>query len=998
MKQIIFLCNILTIFCLNIYYAYSQDSTFQYIIYSPLSNENEAEVFPKPENSGTWDSIMVKRSIQSWINSGGVFFKTDNDKFVEKSIDIPSNKINCIYILHIDTGDIDRIYIGTDVGIYISNDYGNTWLTADNDNIDNLATRRIKALTMISGNLYACSDSGVYKSTNNGDNWIHSKAGSTVTSITFQNGMIYIGVLDEAYGVYKSSDGINWDNTSLTDYTNCLSSNNVNLYAGTVGGLYKSADSGQTWVRIYSIDKVLSINIIGSDIYLGTLEKGCYLSENNGSFIQINSGLPFSEETDYYSLNSILLFNNKLYIATDNGIYRSFIDSILWHEDKVKDSVINPLNLCERSTKMLFVYNQNDDFWVACSVDVNNDYPQAVVLDTLDSPFNPENYGNYYCHTYAWHLTEGGTRYVGVNPPISAGYIPKNSDTTQWKKENYDYIETDSNDTFWEKVTYSTSHSAVRSPIYEQSPGPAVLDSIIVRSKWTISGPLVEHRIKENPWGNLEIKFWTSRKKIKDSIKVNQEIGRQLITEGTTTITTLDTIQFRVAPMIGHVIHLKDGFHAPAGSTFHAFVDDSRQIPWEVKSKSIIKDSINDSNSLIRMAYENSNQKSNLQLFDTIPCKIKDPIYQYSGKGSGTKEDPYQITNINEFQEIRNDRHGEHYWILMNDLDASETRYWNPMIFGNDTVYVGFDRIFGKDVNTIDGRGHVIRNLYTSCGSVFEEINCMKLKRIGFENIFMELGGSSILFINPYKDDLDVELEECFITGSMKGSKTDNPWIIGFGSFKNNIKVKNCYTDINIVDAMKSYQFGRVNNEASITNSYTTGTSSAETVLSPFGYNGNVVSCFWDADKIIVTNDSLGLGLGLTTAEMMKRSTFESAGWDFENVWYIEEGMDYPKLKCFRDGVGVEEKEPVKSCIAEMSLTGHSDKIKIEYTLPTPGQVKIKIFNSLGALEGVIFEGFSQFSDSGSSQFDASALPSGMYFITLESAGIRLCRQYALIK
>jgi hypothetical protein len=159
-----------------------------------------------------------------------------------------------------------------------------------------------------------------------------------------------------------------------------------------------------------------------------------------------------------------------------------------------------------------------------------------------------------------------------------------------------------------------------------------------------------------------------------------------------------------------------------------------------------------------------------------------------------------------------------------------------------------------------------------------------------------------------------------------------------------------------------------------------------------------VVSCFWDAEKIKVTNDSLGLGLGLSTADMMKRSTFESAGWDFENVWYIEEGMDYPKLKCFRDGVGVEDKEPVKSGIAEMLITGNSDKIKIDYSLPTPGQVKIKIFNSLGALEGVIFEGFSQFSDSGISQFDASALPSGMYFITLESDGIRLCRQYALIK
>jgi hypothetical protein len=274
----------------------------------------------------------------------------------------------------------------------------------------------------------------------------------------------------------------------------------------------------------------------------------------------------------------------------------------------------------------------------------------------------------------------------------------------------------------------------------------------------------------------------------------------------------------------------------------------------------------------------------------------------------------------------------------------------------------------------------------------------MKLKRIGFENVHIESESNSQYFIAQYINDLDVEIDECFITGTFIGKPTYNSWTLGFGEFHNNTKINNCFTDIKSLNSNKDYHFGIIDDNVSVLNSYTVGNSNSENVLSPFGYNGNVVSCFWDADNIKVTNDSLGLGLGLTTAEMMKRSTFESAGWDFVNVWYIEEGMDYPKLKCFRDGVGVEENKPEKESIAEMSITGNSEKINIDYTLPTPGQVRIKIFNSLGALEGVIFEGFSQFSDSGSTQFDASALPSGMYFITLESSGIRLCRQYALIK
>lgn len=44
----------------------------------------------------------------------------------------------------------------------------------------------------------------------------------------------------------------------------------------------------------------------------------------------------------------------------------------------------------------------------------------------------------------------------------------------------------------------------------------------------------------------------------------------------------------------------------------------------------------------------------------------------FSGLGSGTEEDPYQITTVHQLQEM-NDDLSAHY-ILMNDIDASETR------------------------------------------------------------------------------------------------------------------------------------------------------------------------------------------------------------------------------------------------------------------------------------------------------------------------------------
>lgn len=64
-----------------------------------------------------------------------------------------------------------------------------------------------------------------------------------------------------------------------------------------------------------------------------------------------------------------------------------------------------------------------------------------------------------------------------------------------------------------------------------------------------------------------------------------------------------------------------------------------------------------------------------------------------------------------------------------------------------------------------------------------------------------------------------------------------------------------------------------------------------------------IISCFWDVESSRITR---GLGSGadaqggigrLTTVEMRKASTFRNFGWDFDDVWTIREGQDYPRLR-----------------------------------------------------------------------------------------------------
>jgi hypothetical protein len=59
------------------------------------------------------------------------------------------------------------------------------------------------------------------------------------------------------------------------------------------------------------------------------------------------------------------------------------------------------------------------------------------------------------------------------------------------------------------------------------------------------------------------------------------------------------------------------------------------------------------------------------------------------------------------------------------------------------------------------------------------------------------------------------------------------------------------------------------------------------------------LGCFWDMETsgiaISSGSDTMELGMGLTTEQMMDEEVFQNAGWDFSYVWMISEG-EYPKL------------------------------------------------------------------------------------------------------
>lgn len=73
--------------------------------------------------------------------------------------------------------------------------------------------------------------------------------------------------------------------------------------------------------------------------------------------------------------------------------------------------------------------------------------------------------------------------------------------------------------------------------------------------------------------------------------------------------------------------------------------------------------------------------------------------------GSGTKDDPYQIGNLDQLQAVKNDL--DAHYALIEDINASETQEWN--------VGEGFRTIGGYNepfTGTFDGQEHTINGLY----------------------------------------------------------------------------------------------------------------------------------------------------------------------------------------------------------------------------------------------------------------------------------------------
>jgi hypothetical protein len=315
--------------------------------------------------------------------------------------------------------------------------------------------------------------------------------------------------------------------------------------------------------------------------------------------------------------------------------------------------------------------------------------------------------------------------------------------------------------------------------------------------------------------------------------------------------------------------------------------------------------------------------------------------------GAGTDEgragprDAVLIHDVYELQNISNDMNAS--YALANDIDASATQDWNQgrgfltikdMSVANHWSYE-YDCFVGVFNGEFDGRGHVINNLFMNRTGLSDEGE--------FTGLFDVLNSSSRVS-NLTLDMVDISGQDImgglagFNLGTVINCHTSGK-VVGIGRSAQHIgvligfnrglishcsstgSVEGWYNIGGLVgssdtsgggwpDVMISDSFSRAAVKADITdgqagglagmnsgtirNCYSTGTVSGMYTGGLIGFsNGTVDNSYWDTQSS-GNNVSSG-GTGKTTAEMMQQATY--AGWDFDNVWTIDENNSYPRLR-----------------------------------------------------------------------------------------------------
>ncbi len=213
---------------------------------------------------------------------GGIFLSTDNSAtWSQASSGLPAPyayATKCFALASDDTGG-RHVYAATDSGIFVSTNIGQNWNCILGQDPSMGGPLSIAAY---GGGVFVGYLGGIMRSTDFGSSWSRSLAlnGESVRDLVTDGGNLYAGVSSGAdvYGVYISTDnGTTWSSgrSGLPPWSdvNAVAVSGASLFAGTFAGVFLSTDGGHSWVPVSSGLADTSISTLAVNdgyLYAGT--------------------------------------------------------------------------------------------------------------------------------------------------------------------------------------------------------------------------------------------------------------------------------------------------------------------------------------------------------------------------------------------------------------------------------------------------------------------------------------------------------------------------------------------------------------------------------------------------------------------------------------------------------------------------------------------------------------------------------------------------------
>jgi photosystem II stability/assembly factor-like uncharacterized protein len=236
-------------------------------------------------------------------------------------------------ILFVDGNDI---YAGTDNGIYKSSDEGNLW---KNMRVNLPIKTNVTCIERSGGNLIiGTKDSGVYISNDNGLTWNQSNNGLNINGeaclnigmIHYSNGKVFLGAKQ---------------NITFFNY----------------GSLFVSTDDGQSWNIVNSglgnNYNITSMTDFGQYLILGAVNAAG--SSNYGVYLSTNSGNSWFYDGLGYPIKDVASNNNEYFaISTGSSVYRTQNLGNTWIE-MTNTGTNGALNNIENLNSIIYIQGNN---------------------------------------------------------------------------------------------------------------------------------------------------------------------------------------------------------------------------------------------------------------------------------------------------------------------------------------------------------------------------------------------------------------------------------------------------------------------------------------------------------------------------------------------------------------------------------------------------------------------------------------------------------------